>query len=46
MMVSYAMEPQTRIDVPWTPVVESRDYTGEEALTFVDARPDSPDGGR
>ena len=33
MMVSYAMEPHTSIDMPGTPFGRSRDYTGEEALT-------------
>src|SRR5512139_3150094 len=33
MMVSYAMEPQTRIDMPGMPFGRRGDYTGEEALT-------------
>jgi len=43
-MVSYAMEPQTRIDMPGTPFGKRGDYTGEEALTPVDARRPAADG--
>jgi hypothetical protein len=46
MMVSYAIEPQTRIDMPGSLGKEGADYTGEGALTPGDARAFPADGRR